>query len=127
MGTSTIGLFLWVIFFALHFFATQRLYSSKYFYWILVVMLLLSFAVYSMLDKQYPALKFQFSAFLIFHYGVLLLLIKLVYRKLNLSFVRKQWIAPPFIDKEFTYVTHAYEGLGDDIWDKNHSTKPSWL
>ena len=127
MGTGTIGLLIWILFFVLHFFATQRLYSTKHFYKILVLMLLLSLTIFILLDKRYPELKFQFSAFLIFHYGILLLMIKLSYRKINLSFIRNHWITTTFAGKDFTYVTHAYQGLGDDIWEKKYASKPSWL
>jgi hypothetical protein len=125
--TDSIGLLIWMVFFALHFFATQRLYRSKDFYGFQIVILVLSTAVFFILDKQYPELKFQFSAFLIFHYSILLVVIKLGYKPLNMAFVKRHWISAEFVGKEFTYVTHAYEGLGDDIWDKKHASKPSWL
>jgi hypothetical protein len=91
------------------------------------MMLILSFVLFIFLDIKYSALKFQFSSFLIVHYCILLLLIKLSYRKINLSFIRKHWIRTEFAGKDFTYVTHALEGLGNDIWEKRYASKPSWL
>ena len=126
MDTGIIGLIIWMLFFALHFFATQRLYCSKHFYKILVLILLFSLASFIFLDRKYPELKFQFSAFLIFHYGILLLLIRLGYRQLNLLFVKKKWMAPGFANKDFTYVTHS-TGWGNDIWDEKYASTPSWL
>jgi hypothetical protein len=125
--TDTIGLLIWVVFFALHFFATQGLYRSRYFYGVQIVMFSVSIVLFFILDKKYPELKFQFSAFLVFHYSFLLVLIRLSYRSLNMALVKRHCISSAFIDKDFTYVTHAFEGLGDDIWDRKQASKPSWL
>lgn len=55
---------------------------------------------------------------LILVYLVLLVLIKLNYKRLNRLFLKKGWIGAQFADKDFTWVTYTYRGLGPDIWNK---------
>ena len=107
MKTDTIGLFIMLCFFGLNFFATQRLYCSKHFYKLIVLILLLSLAYFLHLDGKHPELKFQYICFIIFHYGILLLSIKLGYSRLNMSLVRINWVKSKFENKDFTYVTHS--------------------
>jgi hypothetical protein len=120
-----IGVAAFAIFFALNLFLTQKIYSSKYCYTFLTLILICSLISFAILDHIYPDLKVQFCAFLIFYYGLLLLITRLYYSSLNHVLVRKKFVNVRFQDKDFTHVWIS--GTGGDIWDKKRSSAPSWL
>jgi hypothetical protein len=119
-----IGVAAFVAFFVMNLFLTQRIYSSKHSYTFLTFILICAFVLFAILDNMYPDIKVQFSAFLIFHYGLLLLITRLYYRKLNGMLARKKLVKVQFRDKDFT---HVWISKGGDIWDKKRSAPPSWL
>ncbi|HET6995019.1 MAG TPA: hypothetical protein VFI06_08550 [Chitinophagaceae bacterium] len=125
MTKDTIIPLIGIAFFVLYFFGTQKIYSNKYFYRTVLFILLLSLGLFVYLNRQYPGRRFQFSAFLIFHYGILLIVIKLIYGKINYSLEQKQWISQKFANKDFTFTTIS--DWGDEVWDKKTAPAPSWL
>ena len=126
MTKDTAGLIIWISFIVLYFLATQKIYNSKYFYRIALVMLLLSPGLFVFVGRQYPEEKIHFSAFLIFYYGILLLLVKLIYPKLNMLLIQKEWIiGKQFIDKDFTFT--IITDWGSSVWDKKTAAAPSWF
>jgi hypothetical protein len=124
MDENIIVLILFMTFFVLYFFTTQKIYSHTYWYVISAILFIFSVALFITLNKKYPEQTFQYSAFLISFYCLLLFLIKLSYRKLNTLFAKKRWVSSEFANKDFTYVTLSE--WGDNLWEKN-AFKPSWL
>ena len=126
MSTDTIGVLIWIFFIALHF-TTQELYCSKYHFAIITLLLALSTTLFIFLNRKYPELKFQYSAFLIFYQAILLFAIKIGYKRFNTWLIQKDWVPSLFLNKDFTYVTHPPQGIGNDIWDKRIASKPLGL
>jgi hypothetical protein len=126
MTKDSIPLTIFLSFFVLYFFATQKIYNSTYFYRIALLISILSLGLFVFVDRLYPELKVQYSAFVIFYYGVLLILVKLIYSKLNMSLIQKEWIiGKQFMNKDFTFTTIT--DWGDSVWDKKIAVAPSWL
>jgi hypothetical protein len=120
-----IEIIIWTGFFTLYFFGTQKIYSDDYSCGILITLLILSVVLFIALDKKHPELKMQYSAFLISHYCLLLLLIKLTYRKLYSLLAKKGWVSAQFGSKDFTHVTLGE--YGDEQWEHKITLKPNWL
>ena len=127
MDINVIGLILLALFFGLYFFTTQKIYRSKYFFWITVLGGCVAILSFLLLSHKYAETKIPFATFLTLYYLLLLVLIKMTYKKLNNHFISKKWVDNSFSHKDFTYVTHAYEGIGNDIWDNRRAFKPSRL
>lgn len=107
------------------FFYSQAIYRSKHFLKIIAFFFAIPFIFY--LPSQYSPKPVQFLAmtFVFSAYGLLLLLIKLYYKKIHRFLRRKKWIHYPYTDKDFTFVTSS-EGSGD-TWDEKKELRPYWL
>lgn len=129
MSADLIVFLLTSVFFLLNFFASQRLYSSSYFPGVALVIMVLSVAAFFILERQFSHTRsrLHWLVLLTTYYCVVLLIVKVVYKHLNNFLVRKQWIGEAYAEKDYTYVTHAYNGLGADIWNDKLAAKPSPL
>lgn len=127
IDTGTIALVIFSVFLSLYFGGTQRIFSSRHSYGILLATIILSCGIFIYLNNRYPDLKFQFLTFTLSYYAILLAFIKLVYKKLNRSLITMDLLGPEFSNKDFTFVLYAAEGIGEETWEKNYASTPSWL
>jgi hypothetical protein len=124
MNSDLIAIASFGVFFFLYLLITQRIYSSKYSFVIILSSLLFCILLFLFLRYKYDKPKQAYLVLLVFHYFFLLLVIKYSYHKCNSLFIRKKWIANSFSNKDFTYVLDSEEGSS---WDEKRSAKPSWL
>lgn len=107
------------------FFYSQAIYRSRHFLKFIAFFFALPFLSYYPLQHtpkpvQFFAMFFVFSA-----YGLLLLMVKLYYKKIHRFLLHKKWIHYPYTNKDFTFVTSS-EG-GGDTWDEKQELRPYWL
>jgi hypothetical protein len=127
MQADTVGIVLFSAFWLVYFFTSQKLYSSRYFYILTLLLLLVCTITFYALKCFYGHPGLQYIVFLYVYYNLWLLIIKLSYQRINAFLISKRWMGEAFAEKDYTYVTHAYNGLGKDIWDEKRAAKPSWL
>ncbi len=115
------------LFFILHFFYTQKIYSTNSFTFLSffsVSVIILAFFLSKPIDK-YVAISFSL---LFSFYTILLWIIKKTYKNLNNFFIRKSFIDSKFSDKDFTYI--LWDGDLPDSgtwWNEKLTSAPSGL
>lgn len=127
MDINEVGLLIFSVFLMLYFFLSQKIYSSKIFFVLIVFIISFSVFIYFFLNRFYPESVTPTSVFLNLYHAVLLLLIKLTYKKLNSTLIKKNWVNSSFHNKDFTFVVDSYEGIGSDSWNEKLASKPSWF
>lgn len=116
-----VGLIIFSSFIIIFLWGSQPLYDSRHFFKIIlpaITLCALVFVYLKNLRLPKPESNIPYTMVLILVYLVLLVLIKLNYKRLNRLFLKKGWIGAQFADKDFTWVTYTYRGLGPDIWNK---------
>jgi len=115
------------LFFILHFFYTQKLYSTNRFI-ALAFLSILIIALALFLSK--PADKFVAISFglLFSFYTILLWILKKTYKNLNNFFIRNSLIDSKFRYKDFTYILWDGDLPGSGTWwNKKLASAPSRL
>ena len=124
---TVIILISFAIFFCLHFFCTQTIYSKNYFLFSLIGTLLIP-VIFLFFFRQGKIILIVNAGLLSMYYMLLLLAIKSGYKKINKKFVQKGFIDGKYDDKDFTYV--LWDGdipTAGNWWNEKLASKPSWL
>lgn len=118
-----------LIFFIVHIFYTQKVYSQNK----LTSLLIFSFSFPLLIivlnlgqSKEY-LLKIASVSSIFLIYYLLLILLKKNYKKLNSFLIFKKWVDKKYARKDFTFVYWDNDGLIPDYWDEKLSSNPSWL
>ena len=124
---TVIILISFVIFFCLHFFCTQTIYSKNYFLLLLIVTLLIPIACLLFLKHGRTILIIN-AGLLCVSYTLLLFAIKKGYKRINKELIRRGFIDIKYDSKDFTYV--LWDGdipTAGSWWNEKLTSKPSWL
>jgi hypothetical protein len=119
-----VGIFF--LFFVVNFFLTQVIYSKGYFWVFTVFSLLLPFALFLFIKKE---TRFEYGAFglIFFYFNILLILVKIAYKKINSFLIKVKMIKPKYAGKDFTYVLWDSDTAIDDFWNEKLAGPPSWF
>ena len=115
------------LFFIVHFFLTQRIYSKNSFILLTVLSLTVPVIIFFLVKKDNRINAINFGLIL-FYYNLVLLTVKMTYKSINNFLINKKLVDIVFMGKDFTYV--FWDGdipTTDDIWNKKLASKPSWL
>ena len=115
------------LYFIVQYFFTQLFYS-KYnisFLFLLSVGIPIAMLYFSPRQEWFVSLLYTTG---LFYYSLLLLAIKVFYKKFNSFLIKHHKIKDEFTGKGFTYVTY-HKGIyyRGHSWDEDLATKPSWL
>lgn len=122
-----IGSIIWILYFSLVFFATQRLYFIKYCYLFIFFLFSLGISVicFAFIKFEKSEVKIPPLVLLFPIYFFIIIAIKSFYRNFNRWLIKRKLLKSEFVNKEFTFVTIFETGLS--IWDKNLVNEPSRL
>ncbi len=117
-----------ILFFYVHFFWSQKIYSRNYFFIFLIISLIIPFVSFvKMTEKDQWFKEMTLTLISLFHL-ILLLIVKIFYKLINDFLVRKNLLKRIYLGKQFTYVQWDSEVTEiEDWWDNQIATKPSWL
>lgn len=109
-------------------FFTQRIYSKNNFFKLFCFSLLFPLIVFLFFSKNSNLSSFYVASSFTFIYFLILLSIKIVYRKLNSVFIKLKVIPNKFSSKDFTYVNwNSNNTAALSWWNKTYAKKPSIL
>ncbi len=111
------------LFLFLLFFGTQKIYAKNIFRPLFLISLIIPFILLPLSDNEHKVTAIN-SGLIIFHYTLILWLIKKFYKKVNDSLIQKRLINSSFLDKDFTHVINSEYG---NYWNEKIAFKPSWL
>jgi hypothetical protein len=114
------------LFFIVHFWFTQKIYSHNYFIIVLLFSLVILFGPLLTINKTDWQKNFPLLL-LVFVFVLILFVIKKMYKKLNNLLIRKKLIKKEYSGKDFTYVLWDSDVNIPDWWDEKLALKPSWL
>jgi hypothetical protein len=125
MNAENFALALFMLFLAYHWLVTQKLFLSKSFLLLSVIIILICLLSFVFLNSKYTESKQpHYLLLLIVYHAITLIVYKYTYSAINNFLVKKNWIKPEFANKEFTFIVVSDTG---DIWDKKRSLRPTWL
>ena len=114
------------LFFIVHFWFTQKIYSHNYFIIVLLFSLVILFVPLLTINKTDWLKNFPLLL-LVFIFVLILFVIKKMYKKLNKLLIRKNLIKKEYSGKDFTYVLWDSDVNIPDWCDEKLALKPSWL
>ena len=119
----TAGLIIWSVYFAILFFATQKIYFLKYSYLFPILLLSLTASVLSFIYIKYEEsdVKIPYAVLLFPCYFLLVIAVKFFYKKMNNWLIKRKLVKNEFNDKEFTFV---FVAITTSIWDKKIESNP---
>ena len=122
------GVFLFCLYFIIHFVFTQKIYSRNYFIVAITFSLIVPGISFFMAnDKKYWLNQVLPLTLLNFFYIVLLIIVKIVYKNVNAFLIKKAMVKKEYSEKDFTYVMWDGDGIIPSWWDEKLASKPSWL
>ena len=120
------GIIIIIIFFCLQFFFTQNIYSKNYFIRLFVFAIIIPFSSFFFGD-DHKFLEINIGL-IIFYYAIFLLLIKVLYKKINRGLIRKNLLNNEYADKDFTYTQwNSHNTSVPYWWEEKFAFRPSWL
>ena len=114
------------LFFVIHFWFTQKIYSHNHFIIALLFSLVIPFTAFLLINRD-DWIKSLPLGLLVFIFVVLLFLVKRSYRQINKLLIRKNLIRKDYDEKDFTYVLWDSDVNIPNWWDEKLASKPSWL
>ena len=123
------GIIIFCLYFIIQFFFTQRIYSRNYFIAAIFFSLVIPTVSFFITDDtKYWLRQVLPLTLLISIYVILLIAVKLGYKKINTFLIKKTMIKKEYQGKDFTYV--QWDGDVPSIpswWDEKLASKPSWF
>lgn len=123
MQESIISIAVFLLFFIVLYFKTQKLYSKNQFLLSFFLSLIIPITLFFISDKE-NQIKFLCFGSIFFFYTVLLFGIKKCYSRLSQFLIDRQLLDGKFSGNSFTHVTTGQYG---SYWDKKLGSNPSWL
>ena len=115
-------------YFIIAIFFTQKIYSKGYFYRLFWFSLVLPILVFLFFDKNSNLLSFYIASSFTFLYFIILIIIKMTYKKVNTLLIKSKVIPDTFSLKDFTYVNwNSNNTAALSWWDNSYAKKPSIL
>ena len=108
------------LFFVIHFWFTQKIYSHNHFIIALLFSLVIPFTAFLLINRD-DWIKSLPLGLLVFIFVVLLFLVKRSYRQINKLLIRKNLIRKDYDEKDFTYVLWDSDVNIPNWWDEKTS------
>ena len=112
------------LFFLLYFGFTQKIYSRNYFVITLLISLIPPIVYYFQVNDRSELIKRFLILSITFIFTILLLIVKLTYKRINQFLISKKLLKQQFAQKDFTYVFIADF---DEWWNEKLALAPSRL
>lgn len=123
---TALGLLVFIVFLVIYFFASQKLYQTRYSFLLLLLLFFSTIALLGFLFITYKKhdVKVPFLLLSFCFYMVMIIGIKAYYKKINNFLVSKNMVNNKFGGKEYTF---AFVFLYTLVWDKKKASPPSWF
>lgn len=106
---------------------SQKIYNKNYFGFLLIVSLIYP-SISLLFIKEEKIFTILLVSLLLPLYALLLLLIKVFYRKINKFFIKRKIVNILYKDKDFTYVQwNSKNPTSPRWWDEKQASPPSFL
>ena len=112
------------LFFLLYFGFTQKIYSRNYFVITLLISLIPPIVYYFQVNDRSELIKRFLILSITFIFTILLLIVKLTYKRINQFLISKKLLKQQFAQKDFTYV---FIRDFDEWWNEKLALAPSRL
>lgn len=125
---AVLGLIIFILFLVINFFLTQKIYDSNKIAYSALIALITSIILSFLIKTEGHDFIERLNLCLVFfYYLIILLFIKISYKKILAVLSKKKYGTNNISSKDFIYVLWVSDAGGEHYWDNKIQNKPNWL